>query len=1021
MKKLALLILMTIFALSLAACDNLPEEVNICLENPDAEGCPVICPTGQELDIDTATCVPIDDTEELVCPVGQSEVEGVCVLVEIRTPQQILLDFIVDGFEDDGNMAFLGTAMANMDFTSGMTITTDIQFEVTEDIDETHYIEGQIIDVLVEDETNGNMMQRQIIVDVDGEFDLDFTVIYHEVEGGVHVYIQPGMILDAITEENPDALEVLEWVGFDQPWAVFEFDDSLEAVIQVEVLKEMFVDLFFSEMGELYFTEVQNDMEEDLGFDLNQYGLNLGLLMDTLIEEDFTTAETMIDAIDFDAIALHMDAKYVAPELYEFLYANGTELALAGMDITKLSVLDTATWVEEVEDDMSTPMVDEYMDAYWMENSPVDPLKGTKVFFDSLVDADIQAIVDAIIEPVVTEMVYDDLMDQLDTYWLENEFKQVFYTHEGEIYASTSSEFYTDGTYASFEAIIAEIESVGVLAYYNDMTPEEDSYLRYLIEYDTPFSDSNKEWQWDALNDVERRIELEVDVAQWVTDHADELVLMGYLQTDIDQWLIDIPVVGLEAWYESLPEDVLDLALEQEVFARVDAFVVAVDAEEGAEWLVTEFFGNPHVTQALLEIGMNPVFDHEILAMNFMSVDFDALVLEMLDLEELATAVYDGPVLFDAYLVTLAVASPNYAAILEVLTPGVESVQPYMMYVDDAMYAFDGLVVFEDFIDLTYYMEDIFDIEVSATEDLEILTEFEVDGLAFAILFNDLSTNLGVYLAGYETIEDYPFDDEWVCLDPLDEECEEPDFTSVLAELSTLGSINAYMLMDPINPTSFELGVDFTDVLNGLVEDEYAMISAEEGYTPDSENNDVTGVNELSITINVSDVAEITLPLETETSDVNMIVQDVAKYAMTMEAYEYLEDIAYMYSMEDQTYVATLFNTNVALEDVPNMNFSQAFDLEMSYVSLNVDLVMGVPNPLTLDLEIVLYWLDGTLVFDSAVSMAEVAALMVDGDLVSEAAYQLMVDKVDDANWHTTKLFMVYLLEDNNDSMNDYE
>ena len=285
-------------------------------------------------------------------------------------------------------------------------------------------------------------------------------------------------------------------------------------------------------------------------------------------------------------------------------------------------------------------------------------------------------------------------------------------------------------------------------------------------------------------------------------------------------------------------------------------------------------------------------------------------------------------------------------------------------------------------------------------------------------IFDDVTTELGIYLAGFETIEGYPFDADFVCLDPEDLECEEPDLDAILAELTELGSIEAYMLYDPFDPTWYELGLDFTDLANGIVEDEYEEISGEEGYIPDNMNDDLTGITVMSIIIRVEDEAEVTLPLETVTTDVNLILQDVAKFAMTMEAYDYLRDIDYMYMMEDPEVLEGIYNTNVYLDDIQNVNFSLAFDLELSYITVVFPMVSNeipeepdVPDPLgEVNYKIVLNWLDGTLVFGSPVSMDEVEELMVDGDLVSEAAYHEMIDKVAESNWHTSKLFMVYLL-----------
>lgn len=1034
MKKIALFFLMMVFAASLAACNTLPEEVNICLENPTAEGCPVICPAGQELDIDTASCVPIaedvdplvcptgqhieSDTcviDPLVCPTGQSDVDGACVLDDTRTPKEIVADFIVGGFDSDDSGKFLISTMALMDFSNAMTVTTDISFKVTEDIDETHYIEGQLIDSMIEDDVNGTKIQRRIVVDVDDEFSLDFTVIYHEVPTGVNVYIQPEAIYNTLLENDPEIVEVLQWVGFDQPWAVFAFDDSLEAVIQVAVLKDMFVDLFFSEMGNTFFTDFQNDLEEEIGFDLNKYGLDLGLLMDELIEEDYTTVETMVKAIDYEAIALHLDAYYVSPELLLLLEESKVDLSSARMDITKLALLNTATRIPYTLDNPTTAEYDP-IDSHWEVTMPIDPLKGTQAFLSSLNDDDIEALIEVVIKPIITEAVTEQLSRLIEVYDLEDDFEGIFYQYQSSIYYLEASPWYIENaTYDDIYIVINEINDMGVVAYYQALTVEEASYLRLVISNDTNTSNATR--NLNVFVGIEERIEFEAEVVLWLTNHNTELLAMGYLPADITAWITEISDDSLEMWINDAPKDLLALAIEHEVYARIEAFRAALELEEGPEWVVNEIFSNPFITEALVNLGMNPLFDQTIIATNFMAVDFDLLALEEIDVKALGTAIQAGPTAYAAYLVTLELTAPNSAAILEVLVPAVETAEPYMMYVDDMVYAFDGLSLLEDFIDPSYYLDNILDIEVSATVDFQVLTVFDIDGLAYATLFNDLKTNFGSYLAGFDTMTDYPYDEDFVCLDATDDDCDDLELNKITALLTTLQKTEGYMLMDPSDPTWFELEIDFTDLADGLVAYNYTNIAAEKGYIAHADNGDLTGVTEMIIMIRVEDEAVITLPLESVTTDVNMVVQDVAKFAMTMEALEYLENIAAMYVDEGVTMLLELEDFTIYLEDIDDVEFSGAFDLELSFVSIEIPHINGVLNVTgKIEYSITLYWLDGTLVFDGPVGLLEVAGYMLDGDLTSEAAFESMVGKVAEENWHTSKLFMVYLL----DSLSDY-
>jgi hypothetical protein len=107
------------------------------------------------------------------------------------------------------------------------------------------------------------------------------------------------------------------------------------------------------------------------------------------------------------------------------------------------------------------------------------------------------------------------------------------------------------------------------------------------------------------------------------------------------------------------------------------------------------------------------------------------------------------------------------------------------------------------------------------------------------------------------------------------------------------------------------------------------------------------------------------------------------------------------------------------------MNFSQAFDLEQSYILINFPMIPNpvpeldpIPDPLGLpDFEIVLYWIDGTLVYDDGVSLADILPLWLNNEIVSEAGYDQLVDAINDTNWHLNKLFLFYMLQSN--EMND--
>ncbi len=1393
MKKLALLFLAIVFATALAACDRVPEDVVDCLDNPDAPECQV-CEDGYELD--GTNCVPIVDP--VVCETGYHEEDGqcvedtvtcetgfheeagqcvedpptcadgeilvgdTCVIVDDRTPEEIIVDAIVEN-ADDG-LQFLATAMNSMDFSSALTMTTEFYFEVTEDIDETHYIDAEIVDSFLYDEL-GDTVKRTIYLDIDGEQQIEFIIIFQEVATGVHVYLQPEIIIDAITQGDPTAVQTVQWIGFDKEWAVFQFDDSLEQVIQIEVLKEMLVSLFFSEMGEDFFDVVQQDIEMAIGFDLDQYGVDLGLFIDYLIEEDFDSAELLLQGIQVEHIVLHLDYMYLAPQLHQVLQDYLVPLGDDGFDITKIDALNTATFDE--------------IDEVWVIDPlllPVDPLDmvGTEAFFASLTEAEVTSFIEIVIKPILENALYEQYLNDVNPEWLHNDFlailneneqflidnwpmesgiydplveiplfeslgpveywKQLTEQERGTIHwaidmnnnawvmhefrnamednwnyewylvryeeemdeqwlydslynlidnnrTQITNEFYdpdqwlldlenqgvvdwysygdyharevimsianevgnehyldpinqlehiaqdpwayrewfrshnhfvdeqwlTDEfvyliqshqTYMTDEygydipALITLIETEGAIHWYIDATEMDRDVLHEISLFDGEYSGNrwaveemeriyerldeyywwfgrNREliwpeeitWQledfvydnyqyvvdnsmynpdvwledihmyggfewYNMLSEGERQV-LE-DAAQmnyypwaldvvrrnnehpgmyewcwgnWENCHSDEiltenLVLLvneyaGYLNDEYGiitadlisniemhgavHWFYEyqhsyefdamLDVAEMSEWrYKVLwtikdimyqEEDLLDflymhetilndagfnatqkiadlemygitvfvadyltpadieILLDAYAYPLIEGLHTAVLDQEVFEFFMTEFFGNPHVEAILTEIGPNPVFDEVLLPANMMLVDLDALLLEVVDYEMLAQAVYDGQVAYDAFVLGLNATAPNHELILQIFSPGVLSLEEYMVYVDDLMWAFDGMVTFEQFINPMYYLDEIVDVTVVATEDVEVLTIMEIDGLGYAQMFNDLTEALNEYMMGFETVP-FPFDENWVCL-PEEMYCEEPEFAEIIAHLTTFGAIEAHILFDPNNATWYEVGIDLTELLDGIAAQNYADLLESEWFE-ESENNDIiNGVNEFTVTVTMENTATIDLPAEPDTAVVNDIVEELAQFAIAMEGYEILRDYADYYEM-DPTMLMDLYNSNVYLNEIEFLDFSAAFDLDMSYITISIDEILGEPDPTSLDYEIVLYWIDGTEVFDGPLGIADLVPLFLDGDLVSEAAYHQISGEINEANWAMTKLFLYYLWQPNNNN-----
>ena len=937
---------------------------------------PLVCETGTHEE--NGACV----IDALVCETGTHEEEGQCVLDTVEG--EALVDYIVNNW--DGTMALLAAPVAAMDFSTGYSMTYEFDFEVTEDIDETHYIEAMITDHFVTDEVNGNMMQRDIMLDIDGEESFAFAMIYHEVETGVHLYVQPALFYQAMIADDEYAETVLDFLSLDSEWALFKFDDSLDSVIQVEVIKEMMVSLFFSEMGEQYFYLMQEELEMEIGFDLTQYGVDFGQFIDYMIEEDFTNAELLLEGVDEEAIVLHLDHMYLAPQLHMYLLSMSTELSDAGFDINKIATLDTGDYNEV------TDMFD--------VDIPIDPLKGTEAFFNSLTVEEQDIIVEVIIKPIVEAEIFynfEENFDDSEAMWrLEDLLWIRQYELEGE-FGVVMSEF------------VNELHIEGPLEFWNTLTQEQRDYFYQMAEEEYMYYDS--EWIYDIIWDVESLGMIDDEVLYWINMHTVELTAAGY---DVTQIVTDIQTYGAEEWYYMQDETFLEGFMDFYVYPELEEFHMAVNDGEVAEWLMTTLFTDPHV---LAELGPGMGYDETIIAANMMLIDFDMLVMELMYLEDLNNVIYDGQDAFDLYVIDLAtddtltdpedLYAPNAALLLAIWSPAVLEFEPVydevMMYVDELQYAIEALDVFAQYATLDYYIEnDVLDMNIEKSDDITVRTMIELDGLSYATIFSDLKDDLNSYLGGF-TLLDFPYDENWECIDLEDEYCDDIEMSIVMATLIQQGSVFVNVEYDPNDLGWMSIELDATDLANVLLMADYAMFLSENpGYVPNEYDDMLTGVTNLTFKVTMNDNSNITLP--TEVDDVNMIAEDFARMLVASEGLNIVENVAYYYE-DNPTELLSVLNTDVSLDDIlSDFMVSEAFDKEMSYVSISLT-----------DFELVLYWIDGTEVFDTPFSLTTVSAYWVDGDLTETAGYDLMVDVVDDENFNLTKVWLMLLLQDQDD------
>ena len=760
MKKIISLMLIGLFVVTLAACGGdtgTLDDILDCIGDPTAEGCEDLIPD------------PNDD----------------------RTAEEILADTIIENF--DGNLTHITALLELLDFGDSMEVETEFSFSVIED-GTTNYIHVVMIDNRVEDE-DGILLHRILNIDIDEE-EITIDLIFQEVPTGVHVFLNFEPIKQKMIENgDQEVIDGFDIIGINEDWLMFKFDDSLENMVEIEVIKDIFVSAFFEEFGDTFFYDLQYEIDLELTIDpISTYGIDIGLFVDYLIDEDFTSAELMLDTIDYENLVLDLDMNYLVPEIVILLTDNKVELDLA--------MFTTDVHIANIE------------------------ALGTEAWLDSLTEDEIIILADILID-----------------------------------------EFAAEG---------------------------------------------------------------DPDVSEMLTQ---------YYAGTLDHYLVML------------------------------------------------FLDDPDVAY---ELSMIPGFDSVAFTNIMDNLDYDAFYLEMVDVEGLFNAIYEGQAAFDLFVTDLAITAPEHASIFEAFSGIVVELEQYMSIVDDIDYAFENLSIFDEFFTLDYYLDNnILTTEIEVTDDFGILTTITLEPIAYVFIFQDLIDEAVVYLDGFQTF-DLPYIEFINC--PPGETCEPlPEYSELMIDLALLGEVEYTISYYPSNPGEVITKIDFTDFINKLV-------MMDETVTQEP-------VIELSLKVTVRENGTVTVP--TEVSDINMIAEDFAKFSLSVLAYEALEDVS-MYYMDNFGEFTLDFGDTRQLDTFEDyLDLSLAFDLNMSYVEVG-------GSVLAPDYSIQLFWHDGTPVFTGPVGLVELLDVVgpgVDGPPTADI-YQYYVDKVDAENFNMTKLLFVYIFNE---------
>jgi hypothetical protein len=923
MKKLAALALMVMFVLSLSACDllnELPEEVTDCIENPEDPAC-------QDL-------IPVEDD---------------------RSPEEIAIDLIIENYESSGELTFLSTAIQNMDFDDALGQTTEFTFEVTEDIDETVSVYAMIEDrTLFDDEYT--VMMRDVLLTVDGEEAYTYTMYYETVDGGVRVYVSLESLINQLGEDAEEGLNVL---GFDQPYAMFEFQDSLENVIELEVMKELLLDVFFAEYGDDVFADMQNELEVALQLDLNAYNIDFELFFNTLIvDENPELFETQLNDVLVDDLLLDLDLIFVAPEVAALMVEfDDMDGLLDGMIGTTIDIYET--------------------EAYLMEF-------GTEAYFDSLTDEQIQDVMDNVITPYLSALFmaeYD--LELYDVAEAESLISELITENELEL-----SWYGVDAV-----ALNESLEDLGLEAFLQDLEMFEYDALYYTAmsyDYMVDMYGYSTTYQ-DALTNSYDLVQSYDSVVTFLITHQTVLEEYGL---DVDAMLLELEIDGLITFVNNISEEELELLVNGFVTPKVVALQTAIDNDELAEGVIELIWGDPHVELALSQV---PYIDGPALIDAFLALDVDAMQDEDISYSALIAAARNGVEAYDAYVAMLAGTAPQTASLLAPLSGVTMALELFESEIDDIEYALMGLSEFEQYIDMSYYMDYASEgTTLSKSDDMTLEVSMDMPTTMYTELLDDLVADLYMYLDGFNSID--------LSMYTEDLECEsdvclfEFPYTELRESLSELGGMQMDMEYDPTTLGDMTMSLDLTAFLNTLVELNYDMVSSDPYFVPSNSNDLLTGVTAFRVDMTVTN--DVTIDLPTETDDANKLLEELSKMIIIDEASSIFANVD-DYDFFNGTDLTAIVDENRSLD-------------EFGYYVMLSAVIDGELSTVTFDGEhyvLDLYWIDGTAVFNGPVSELELDTLVELMDDYNRDAYLELISLVDEDNYNMTKLFMYFFLD----------
>ena len=390
-------------------------------------------------------------------------------------------------------------------------------------------------------------------------------------------------------------------------------------------------------------------------------------------------------------------------------------------------------------------------------------------------------------------------------------------------------------------------------------------------------------------------------------------------------------------------------------------------------------------------------FDSTALSNALMNLDIEAFYNELgtFDFEALVAAAALGETGYEAYLNTLTSSYPVMKSIFEAFIPTV-GILDDEGYLDELAYISQNMDQLFDFTSFDYYVtEGLFNVTADLGEDNAVVTTLTISPSALGDIFQDASDTLYDFMDGIPGV-DMPYVEHLNC-PPSADYCENFDpYVEVKTELANAANIGLDIIYTPGANQKMEFALDLSDFMESM-------------------NTEMNDSMSMEMTMNMTMIESATVTAPTGAANVEDALIEVAQLALleniTNDVRNAYYDMMYMNN--------TVLNQEYTLNELGyNRLSSLALDLDMSTV-----VFVGVDS--LDDVEVELYWIDGTNVFEQVtITLSELEISEeenINDPMMTRENLLSYISLLDQDNISIAKAFLYIALNDMNDDDYYYE